>query len=1208
MLTVHILQSVIGDTQRQTVRFHGPHDNPPQTVAAAIAKLAPESWRGCASAWLNDRPAGHDLELRDGDRLIIAPRVMGPALLPLAAGLVGLGPIGQVVGVLAVSEAYKLILPPPVPTIEAGDLRSPTYAWDGIRTNYGTGFGLPVAYGRHALGGQVISAAVSGVAGGEKEVLDMTLLLSEGRCHSIGTGANKVYGDIAGEANFIGNLFGAGPPIPTGLKANGNLLVDAQTKLWVRLGEPGQTLMPSVPGPAKTDEVQEPLDEDGAEIIHTVNESEVGGFASIKLVFPAGLYELDGSGNQRTFAVTFRTSYRRQGETAWKFQPGGDAIIGNDIPRDFRFSAFTGSQVFTNTLGGPWEVRVQRLSSQGSGGTPVDNCVLSQVIYYSAFSQSYPGSAVINIRTIASETLSGGNPNWHIVGEWRRVRVYDDIEGLSDDEYWDMPTAAPYAGIWSYPPGRNPAWVCTDAITSGRYGLGKFYTHADLDLEAFRDWADLCDETVTGPNGPEARYTFDGPCDNSAASGWDEIQRIARCGRATIKVERGRLTPKFEWRDAFGRGTNSVPARVRQFLLTDANQDVEVSIGYLNVRERPTVIDVQFLNEDLDYEQDLLSVEDPNAEDLNAPWKLGAQSIRRETENLMGCTRPSQARRHALYRHEQNRLGKTTFTARASLEHLGMAVGDIVGYQCSTFRPYAQATYGHRATVSGVRTGAGGIVLDGAVTIDATGQFLVVDVDGAVQTRTITNGAGTYAAGVTLTFSGADVELPEAAPVAVGYGGEVVRDYVITSVAVDQDLMRVVEGVEWVPSAHDDDAVPPGGPGDPELDPGSDAASTPLAPPGAFPEVVSVAAYDTVPGASTLAIERPDGFRGRRARLYARKSGSGAALAYLGQTEADRIQVPRLAPHVPHDIAVVYDDAQGHFAAPDATVTVTPGEFPGDAVPAVPNLTAAVVPDGVLLQWDPLDGVDYYEVRRSDGLHWCGAEVVGKTRSESLLVTDVGVGTADYLVRARTVGGLYSSTFASVQVTSTAPQNAVAHATTIAIDDGSGSGCDYNGTDVRIELDAGEYDGTWTCDELDLTEAADYLWLAHVLYHWIDAGTLVDDLTFGVGSGEAAWWTVDGREPTPSIPGADFALEVDTATAMVEDYDYVPATTGQHARVDVEVRYYNGSWSGWLPYRARRWIASKAQLRVRLRRWSLAYEPYVTQLNMRAAYGDGTRL
>ena len=137
-------------------------------------------------------------------------------LIPLA--------IGIAVSIATTALSY-LLFPPAKPHVQGGAIDEPTFSFEGIRTTIGPGQVVPVIYGRHRVGGQLLSASVDQArviidtvgGGGRQQVealsasptLTMLLALGEGPISAFDTDSIEINGQPI--ANFPGvQLFAQG--------------------------------------------------------------------------------------------------------------------------------------------------------------------------------------------------------------------------------------------------------------------------------------------------------------------------------------------------------------------------------------------------------------------------------------------------------------------------------------------------------------------------------------------------------------------------------------------------------------------------------------------------------------------------------------------------------------------------------------------------------------------------------------------------------------------------------------------------------------------------------------------------------------------------------------------------------------------------------------------------------------------------------------
>jgi len=72
--------------------------------------------------------------------------------------------------------------------------------------------------------------------------------------------------------------------------------------------------------------------------------------------------------------------------------------------------------------------------------------------------------------------------------------------------------------------GNNPAAVALDMLWNPLYGGG--IDGSRFDVDAFKDWADFCNQVVSdGAGGAIYRYTFNGNFD-SESNLWDQIAKV----------------------------------------------------------------------------------------------------------------------------------------------------------------------------------------------------------------------------------------------------------------------------------------------------------------------------------------------------------------------------------------------------------------------------------------------------------------------------------------------------------------------------------------------------------------------------------------------------------------------------------------------------------------------------------------------------------
>lgn len=1152
VIRVHLMPHLFGVEKRVTMTIAGP-----ATARDLIATRRHPAWRDGAEI----AASVYGRRIADLDEPLDGVDVV---LCPVAGATVGFAAFAfWAVTILGLVVSARMLLDPPGGGVgdeqPRGDESSPVYSWDRIHTEYRQGFPLPSIYGEVDTGGQVIYSDVQqGI--NRTELLNVVLALSEGRIESIGEVVGGTLGEIDGMGGFLNDGQFAGPAIPQDLRVNGNrmdhTIAKPGVKVWTRCGEPRQSALPApflgtrsilaVSGGT--------LQDAGETVVTTITPTAEITNAVLVFAFPAGVYQQSASGVFSNYVVNVDVYWRPVGQSSWNFvnqyNLGGTGLL---IPRTYWVTSR--SIPFPNSTG-QIEVRVTRISPQG-GQDVVSTLDWRQISYGAALPYRYPGTALIGLSVAATEQTVSGRSEFVVRVRGRRVRVFDSTLGLSssnvnrtqDGRYWLVPPSGdPFFGIWSYPPGQNPAWILADFLTDNTRG-GVGLDDADIDWLAIRDWADFCDQSVAVGAGMEALCKFDAVLD-SPRPAWDTIMEICRAGRA-VPVRRGRtFSVIYSYSDAHGRGSNSVPARTVTQLFHAGNLN-NFEVTYTNRMTRPAVFVAQFTNADKDHQQDTIDVEDPEG-GFNRPDTYTPIDFIKEAIQLYGITRPSQVRRDLLFRHALNREIGSECSFSCAIEALAADVGDLIDVQDDSLRPYGTVeSFAARVYESG--TAVTSIKLTLAVTIAGatTYQVRLRDRGETIVSRTITTGVGTYPAGTALTFSGAAINIDEGAPVVFGVLDQLVKTYQIIEIGLNEDLTRQARAIEWVPEVHDSvdvgDSLPeseePAAYQSPTQLLVTDTGAT-----ATTEHVTEIVAERLPDGTHTIGWVRPTHRGASAARLYALDTTSGAweRVAEVAGSQAAAVLVPGQT----YTMAVTLADPIGLFQSPEEvpSVTVVGAEFPIAHVPELTNGSLVVTGDNAALaiEWEPVTGrdVDEYEVRRGTDL--LVAPVVACVDTAAV-VLDGPVGLPDaaegvtaetVMVRARGAGGLLSARPLILTATPGATSRVAVH--DVAPDPAAGTLADLSssgGAPYELTIADDRHLGTWTSGSYALAYNAE----AIISFGWVataESGETVDDLTFAVDSGEALWRLVNGRPSSPAQPGGLIdELVDDFGTTLVDDIE-----------------------------------------------------------------------
>jgi hypothetical protein len=972
-------------------------------------------------------------------------------------------------------------------------------------------------------------------------------------------------------------------------------------RVWIRPGTLDQTPLPSNPfrGASVTFTPNIQLNEVSDESVFTYGGTEQITTIGFVVAFPAGLYALDPQGAQLAYPVLVEFYWRPQGTTAWRsfYAPGTSTQVNSrsigSTPRVGPVLESWGADL-ASLQGyperGPIEVRMVRRSPSG-GTNAISGMVWRNVFFNTAHTFAYPRVALMGMELSAGARFSGGLPNVTVRVDGLLVRLWDPTHGFSA-RTWDAFTS----GNWAFstkPPGRNPAWILLDFFTSP-WGLGKWIKDADLDLPSFRRWAAFCDMDPS-PGTPWNEPAFQ--CDlvgDSPRPAWEWVLTICAAGRASPVVRNGKIGVVYQYRDTHFDAGIGVAAKAPVQLLTSSSVE-KVQVTWLPKGSRPTAYLFQFLNATNLYVQDVLPVEDSEGT-LNDPSALIKEQWRPETVQAYGVTRPSQLFREGVYRHRVNRLIRRELQFTAGRWALAAEVGDLIEFEHDVLRPF-DADVPLNMVVS-----VGGSAVS-VVTVDhvATGATAIVmrDADGKPVTRTIT---GTVVVGSTTQLTlNAPVTVAAGATCVLGLASKLTEIYEVVAISLQKDLKREVRAVQWVPEVHDE--VTPAEYAAGGIDGGVDGPEGFLDQPDeGEPTVSDLQVVVMRDGTHRIAWTKPPNRATASVRVYVRTDAT-IGWSLVGETATSDIGWLGCTAGVLYSISACLEGSNGQHPTPDdgAQLRFTAPEFPPFAPPSVTNARAVALDDLVLVQWDDLDlrDLDTYELRL--GSNWTAGRVLHRSRApRALLANAPGSGTV--LVAARSTSGLYGNPVPLTLPTWT-PRNTVA---AVSDDDlapsPAGTHTDTEFSGGRLQLQAGKLTGNYVSLAQDVGYQAPIYWQVRLLGSEIENAP-VNELQVQVASGEARWWTVDGRPASPGSPGIDWQTKVDDLAKPIDDlrsellvHGHV-GEVGSHTRIFVESRFeVGGVWTAYSEHTDRTVVARKMQVRITLNRASTRYEPRVTAL------------
>jgi hypothetical protein len=653
--------------------------------------------------------------LLDIDEVIVTPKV------EVWAGLFGLSVFwANVINltlaiasiVFSLFQASSKPKAPSFGTIGEGlDESSPTYGWEGIVNTQDIGTPIGIVYGEHRVGGNIINQFVR--TDGDKEYLNLLLSLSEGEIDSI----DSIEINENPSANFAG------------------------ITLSKRYGTNTQAQVANFNDSHDLHNLNVNLMKNSAYVYSTVN-ADITCF-EIHFSLVGGLYQSSGS-DIVSWAVTYLVEYSIHNANSYTSLGSTtiDAKSRSDLHRIFRKEGLTA---------GEYDIRITR-TSDDSQLSPlkqgdlylksVDEIVQDEPLIY-------PNLALLGIEALATDQLSGGTPTVTSLVRGRKVNIPDVRVALGgavvawDDYYYDPVNtvfklfADDSALYWDGSTcvnafSANPIWCLRDLITNTRYGLGDYITTANLDLTEILEMALFCEEKVSdGENGYEKRFRMDVVIDSSTRA-IDLLSQLCATFRCYIFYSNGAIKFKIDKAEnpvqLFGMGNIVAESFIQ---------------SWKSIKEIPNVIEIQFMNKDLNYKQDLISV-------INEASITAGNPLRKKTIRLF-CTRITQALREGHYVLNLGTAIQRTISLKAGIDAIVCQAGDVINVS----HDVPQWGFSGRVIAG---SGQATIKLDQSVTLlgsPKTYQVMCQHIaNDTIEIRTVSDGAGTYSTlGVTVNWT-----------------------------------------------------------------------------------------------------------------------------------------------------------------------------------------------------------------------------------------------------------------------------------------------------------------------------------------------------------------------------------------------------------------------------------------------------------------------
>ncbi len=345
---------------------------------------------------------------------------------------------------------------------------SPTFGQtDGIVNTVAPGTRIPLIYGTHRVGGQIIQQYL------ERKRLDPNR--ADARASAIST----LLGVCSGEIKSIGDVRADKSRNSAGVfefrrGSNRQSAINGFTDVRTQFTK--DIKVTNVGGPYTTT---------------TENECDV-----VEILFRfAGLFRTSDRGQFLQKQVDIRIEYKIAGTSSYS----ADSISISEKTRN-QFDVFWRSPVLPRAK---YDLRITRITADDNDATGLSDFSVLAVIEIIDDVQTYPGLAMYCKKAADTRESSGGTPTYDALVEGKLVRIFT---GLST-----------YTTAWS----NNPAWCLLDFLTDKKYGLGAFIDDDRVDIQSFIDAAAFCALEEL-----ELNVVLDG-----SLNAFDTIRQFCFCGR-----------------------------------------------------------------------------------------------------------------------------------------------------------------------------------------------------------------------------------------------------------------------------------------------------------------------------------------------------------------------------------------------------------------------------------------------------------------------------------------------------------------------------------------------------------------------------------------------------------------------------------------------------------------------------------------------------
>jgi len=930
--------------------------------------------------------------LKDDDEILITPNIKIPAAFfvwlgfsaATAATLAGISvAVGWALAILSLAYSiYSACVRPKTPTFNTSgdglDEGSPTYGWDGITNTQDVGTPVPKVYGEHRVGGNIINQFIR--TDGDKEYLNLLIALSEGEVESI----DSVEINENPSTNFDDII------------------------LTKRYGTNNQAQIPNFNDSHDLKALNANLTKNNAYVYTTVN-TDITAF-ELKLTCVGGLFQSGSSGALESWAVTYQVEYKLHADPTYT-DLGSTTIDGKsrtDLRRVFRKESLAAGQ---------YDIRITRTSDDSSLDPMKQGDLYLKGVDEIAQDEplTYPNVALIGVEALATDQLSGSTPTITSLIKGAKISIPSVLDAEDgdpvdwDDYYWDPVnslfklladnTALYWDGVtYVTAYSANPIWCLRDLLTNTRYGLGDYITTSNMDASQLLEMALYCEEKVSdGDGGYEKRFRLDVVIDSSTKA-IDLLSQLSATFRCFTFYSGGAIKLKID----------KAESPVQMFGMGNIISESFVQ-SWKSIKDIPNVIEVQFMNKDLNYKQEVISVMDEASIAAGDP-------IRKKSLRLF-CTRVSQAVREGKYALNIAKNIQRTVTLKAGIDAIACQAGDVI----NVAHDVPQWGFSGRVQANSTATK---VKLDQAVTVESgkTYKIRVRFADDTQEEKAVSDGPGTY---TEVNVSSAFTNAPAAYDIySFGEENKVVAPYRIVSMKRSENSEVEITALEYDADVYDTDTI--------VLPDNNYSALSFTIPPVenlTLTESVITLNDGSIESSIDVWFTKPlvTGYvlkRYNRARIYL-SDNAGASYSYRGETTAESFKIQGGLTNATYKVLVVSvsdnNVENSRSSSPSASITLE-GK---DSNPNNVTNFAYTFLNALVFVWDKNTDKDLlgYEIRDTDsnwGVQNANLIYRGLTNTFTI-VAPSSRSPGTYYIKAFDTSGNYSTTAASVTPTNAAP-------------------------------------------------------------------------------------------------------------------------------------------------------------------------------------------